>query len=96
MHGHPAPIRFSHFCLTTEIRHGSRLYIVSNNNFDGRAQKGKDGYRSKKHSRNGIGLTAIAAVMRILQTVSGDAAKYRGIPLAFVSGSLFPTVGHGR
>ncbi len=49
-----------YFCLTTEIRHGNRLYIVSTNNFDGKVRKGKDGYRSTKHSENGIGLTAIA------------------------------------
>lgn len=50
-----------YFCLTTEMRHGNRLYIVSTNSFDGRVRKGKDGYRSTKHSGNGIGLTAIAA-----------------------------------
>jgi len=51
-----------YFCLTTQIRHGSSLYIVSTNNFNGKVRKGKDGYRSTKHSGNGIGLTAIAAV----------------------------------
>ena len=50
-----------YFCLTTQIRHGNRLYIVSTNSFDGRVRKGKDGYRSTKHSGNGIGLAAIAA-----------------------------------
>ena len=50
-----------YFCLTTEIRHNNRLYIVSTNSFDGRVRKGKDGYLSTKHSGNGIGLTAIAA-----------------------------------
>ena len=50
-----------YFCLTTEIRHGSSLYIVSTNSFDGKVLKGKDGYRSTKHSGNGIGLAAIAA-----------------------------------
>lgn len=50
-----------YFCLTTEIRHCNRLYIVSTNSFDGRVRKGKDGYCSTKHSGNGIGLTAIAA-----------------------------------
>ena len=50
-----------YFCLTTEIRHGNRLYIVSTNSFNGRVQKGKDGYHSTKHSGNGIGLAAIAA-----------------------------------
>ena len=49
-----------YFCLTTEIRHNS-LYIVSTNSFDGKVRKGKDGYRSTKHSGNGIGLTAIAS-----------------------------------
>ena len=50
-----------YFCLTTQIRHGNRLYIVSTNNFDGRVRRGKEGYRSTKHSGYGIGLTAIAA-----------------------------------
>lgn len=50
-----------YFCLTTQIRHGRRLYIVSTNNFDGKVRKGKDSYHSTKHSGNRIGLTAIAA-----------------------------------
>lgn len=50
-----------YFCLTTQIRHGNSLYIVSTNSFDGRVRKDKDGYRSTKHSGNGIGLAAIAA-----------------------------------
>ena len=50
-----------YFCLTTQIRHGNRLYIVSTNSFDGKVRKGKDGYRSTKHSENGIGLAAITA-----------------------------------
>jgi len=50
-----------YFCLTTEIHHNSRLYIVCTNNFDGRVRKRKDGYHSTKHSGNGIGLTAIIA-----------------------------------
>lgn len=57
-----APESRRYFCLTTEIRHGNRLYIVSTNSFDGKVRKGKSGgYRSTKHSGNGIGLTAIAA-----------------------------------
>ena len=50
-----------YFRLTTQVCHGNRLYIVSTNNFDGKVRKGKDGYRSTKHSGNGTGLTAIAA-----------------------------------
>lgn len=50
-----------YFCLTTQIRHGNRLYIVSTNSFDGKVQKGMNGYRSTKHSGDGLGLTAIAA-----------------------------------
>lgn len=53
-----------YFCLTTEILHGSKLYIVSTNSFDGKVRKGKDGYHSTKHSGNGIGLTAIATVAK--------------------------------
>lgn len=51
-----------YFCLTTQIRHGNSLYIVSTNSFDGKVHKNSDGYRSTKHSGNGIGLAAIAAV----------------------------------
>ena len=68
-----------YFCLTTEVRHGNRLYIVSTNSFDGRVQKGKDGYRSTKHSGNGIGLAAIAAV----------ATNYGGSARASSSGMEF-------
>ena len=56
-----APKCSRYFCLTAEVRHGSSLYIVSTNSFDGKVRKGKDGYRSTKHSGNGIGLSAIAA-----------------------------------
>lgn len=68
-----------YFCLTTQIRHDNRLYIVSTNNFDGSVWKGKDGYRSTKHSGNGIGLTAIAAA----------AEKYSGSAQASNSGTEF-------
>ena len=51
-----------YFCLTTEVRHGNRLYIVSTNRFDGNVRKGKGGYRSTKHSGTGIGLASITAV----------------------------------
>ena len=68
-----------YFCLTTEIRHGNRLYIVSTNSFDGRVRKEKDGYRSTKHGGNGIGLTAIAAA----------AEKYNGSAQASNSGTEF-------
>ena len=68
-----------YFCLTTEIRHKSSLYIVSTNNFDGRVRKGKDGYRSTKHGGNGIGLAAIAAA----------AEKYGGSAQASNSGTEF-------
>ena len=50
-----------YFCLTAEICHGNRLYIVSTNNFDGRVRKGNDGYLSTKHKGNGTGLAAITA-----------------------------------
>lgn len=49
-----------YFCLTTENRHGNRLYIVSTNSFDGKVRKWKNHYRSTKHAGNGIGLAAIA------------------------------------
>lgn len=50
-----------YFNLTAEIRHGNNLYIVSTNSFDGKVKKGKDGYRSTKHSGRGTGLISIAA-----------------------------------
>jgi len=68
-----------YFCLTAKTRHDNRLYIVSTNSFDGKIQKGTDGYHSTKHSGNGIGLTAIAAV----------AEKYGGMAQASNSGSEF-------
>lgn len=68
-----------YFCLTAEIRHGNMLYIASTNSFDGKIRKGKDGYRSTKHSGNGTGLTAIAAV----------AEKYSGQAKASNSGTAF-------
>ena len=58
-----------YFSLTSEMRHGSSLYIVSTNSFDGRVRKGKNGYCSTKHSGSGLGLLSIAAV----------AEKYHGI-----------------
>lgn len=51
-----------YFCLTTEVRHGNRLYIVSTNSFDGNVRINRDGYRSTKHNGTGIGLTSIMAV----------------------------------
>lgn len=57
-----------YFSLTTEIRHGNSLYIVSTNSFDGQASKGKDGYHSTRHNGKGTGLLSIAAI----------AEKYQG------------------
>ena len=68
-----------YFCLTTEIRHGRRLYIVSTNSFDGRVRTGKGGYLSTKHGGEGIGLAAIAAA----------AEKYGGSAQASHSSSEF-------
>lgn len=68
-----------YFCLTTEIRHGNRLYIVSTNSFDGKVRKGKDGYRSTKHGGKGTGLVSITTV----------AEKYGGSAQASNSGSEF-------
>lgn len=50
-----------YFCLTIQVQHGNSLYIVSTNSFDGKTRKGKDGYRSTKHSGRGTGLASIAA-----------------------------------
>jgi len=68
-----------YFCLTIQIHHGNRLYIVSTNSFDGKVRKEKDGYHSTKHSGNGIGLTAIAAT----------AKKYGGLAQASNSNTEF-------
>lgn len=51
-----------YFCLTAEIRHENRLYVVSTNSFDGNVKKDKAGYRSTRHSGLGTGLASIAAV----------------------------------
>lgn len=56
------PEKKRYFLLTAEVRHKNWLYIVSTNSFDGNVQKGKDGYRSTKHSGKGTGLASIAAV----------------------------------
>lgn len=50
------------FSLTTELRQGNSLYIVSTNSFDGHVRKGKNGYYSTRHDGRGIGLASIAAV----------------------------------
>ena len=68
-----------YFCLTTEVRHGNSLYIVSTNNFDGKTRKGKDGYHSTKHSGKGTGLSAIISA----------AEKYGGLAQASDNGSEF-------
>ena len=57
-----------YFCLTAEIQHGNRLYVVSTNSFSGKVRKWKDGYRSTKHSGKGTGLVSISAI----------AEKYQG------------------
>lgn len=51
-----------YFGLAAEVHHGCRLYIVSANSFDGIVRKGRDGYRSTKHSGKGTGLASILAV----------------------------------
>lgn len=70
-----------YFDLTAETQHGSSLYIVATNSFDGHVRKGKTGYRSTKHSGAGLGLVAIAAV----------AEKYGGVLQVSNSGSEFYT-----
>ncbi len=56
------PQKSRYFCLTAEVRYGNMLYIVSTNSFDGKVRKAKDGYRSTKHSGNGIGLASITTI----------------------------------
>lgn len=51
-----------YFSLTSEIRHGNSLYIVSTNSFDGKTLKSKDGkYRSTRHGGQGTGLCSVTA-----------------------------------
>ena len=50
------------FSLTTELRQGNSLYIVSTNSFDGHVRKGENGYCSTRHDGRGIGLASIAVV----------------------------------
>jgi len=69
-----------YFNLTTETRHGNRLYVVSTNSFDGNVLKSGDGaYRSTKHGGQGTGLASIAAV----------AEKYGGSARVYNSGTEF-------
>ena len=62
-----------YFSLTSQIRNGNSLYVISTNSFDGKIRKYKDGYRSTKHSGKGTGLISIAAV----------AEKYNGTAQAY-------------
>lgn len=50
-----------YFCLTAEVRHGNRLYVVSTNSFDGKVRAGEEGYRSTRHGGMGIGLASMTA-----------------------------------
>lgn len=51
-----------YFSLTSEVRHGNSLYIVSTNSFDGKPMKDSGGsYLSTKRSGRGTGLSSIAA-----------------------------------
>lgn len=72
-----------YFNLTAEVRHGSSLYIVSTNSFDGHIRKGKSGYRSTKRSGTGIGLAAIAAVTEkyngVLQISNSDSEFFTDV-----------------
>ncbi len=58
--GNPEKRRF--FSLTTEIRYGNTLYIVSTNSFNGQTNKREKEYYSTKHSGKGIGIASITAV----------------------------------
>ena len=50
-----------YFCLTAEVRHGNRLYVVSTNSFDGKVRAGEEGYRSTRHGGMGLGLASMTA-----------------------------------
>ncbi len=52
-----------YFSLTSELRRGNSLYVVSTNSFNGKALKnGEGGYRSTKHGGQGTGLASVFAV----------------------------------
>ncbi|MCI8308225.1 MAG: GHKL domain-containing protein [Lachnospiraceae bacterium] len=57
-----APETSRYFYLTSKIRNGDRLYIVSTNSFNGTVRKGKNGYLSTKHGGKGTGLASISAI----------------------------------
>lgn len=68
-----------YFCLTSEVRYGSRLYIVSTNSFDGKSQPDRNLYASTKHEGPGLGLTSVKAI----------AEKYGGSAQTSCSGTEF-------
>lgn len=70
-----------YFSLTSELRHGNHLYVVSTNSFDGTVRKVRDGYRSTKHSGRGTGLISIAAVA---EKYGGSAQVYNSDKEFFV------------
>ena len=71
-----------YFNLTTEIRHGNSLYVVSTNSFDGNVLKsGDSAYRSTKHGGQGTGLASIAAVA---EKYDGSARVYNSDTEFFV------------
>lgn len=80
-----------YFNLTAEIRYGNTLYVVSTNSFDGTVRKGKDGYRSTKHSGRGTGLISIAAVAEKY----GGSAQFRNSGKEFYVDAVMKMQGNG-
>lgn len=74
------PEKQRYFSLTSEVRNGNSLYIVSTNSFDGKILKDRVGkYLSTKRSGHGTGLSSIAAA----------AEKYGGSANFYNSGKEF-------
>lgn len=53
-----------YFSLTSEFRHGTHLYIVSTNSFDGNVCVQETGFASTKQNGSGIGLASVDAIAR--------------------------------
>jgi hypothetical protein len=51
-----------YFALSTQIKYGEQLYIVSTNSFDGYLKKTAHGYATTKQNGSGIGTLSITAI----------------------------------
>lgn len=58
----PAGERY--FSLVSEVRHGSQLYVVSTNTFNGSVQQQGETFGSTKHAGDGLGLPSVEAIAK--------------------------------